>query len=73
MVEQLTTNEVRQGRNIRGMIWVLVIGIALVVAAYMIMLAVVAQPVTPDGRALEPSGIAGDAAAPNASPPMETQ
>lgn len=73
MVEQLTTNEVRQGRNIRGMIWVLVIGIALVVVTYMIMLAVVAEPVTPDGRALESSGIAGDAAAPNASLPMETQ
>lgn len=73
MPEQLSTNEVRQGRNVRGMIWVLVISVGLIVAAYMAMLAFVAEPVTPDGRALEPSGIAGDAAAPTASPPTETQ
>jgi hypothetical protein len=43
----------RQGQNVKGMIWVLVVGIALVVLAYAVMLALSAQPVTPDGRSLE--------------------
>jgi len=40
----------RQGQNIRGMVGVLAIGIALVVLAYMIMLALSSQPVTGDNR-----------------------
>lgn len=43
----------RQGENIKGMIWVLVVGIALVLLAYTVMLALSAQPVTPDNRSTE--------------------
>lgn len=43
----------RQGENIKGMIWVLIVGIALVVLAYTVMLALSAEPVTPDNRSAE--------------------
>lgn len=44
----------RQGQNIKGMIWVLVAGIILVVAAYAIMLALQAKPVTPGNELAAP-------------------
>ncbi len=43
----------RQGQNVKGMIWVLVVGVVLVVAAYAIMLALQSEPVSPDGRATD--------------------
>ncbi len=73
MAEQLSTNEARQGRNVKGMVWVLVISLALLVVGYMIMLAFAAKPVTADGRAAEAPAAAGDAAAPAPPPPAETQ
>lgn len=47
---KLSVERARQGQNIKGMIWVLVISLGLVVAAYMVMLALQQQPVTPDGK-----------------------
>jgi hypothetical protein len=44
---KLPAQEARQGQNIKGMIWVLVIGTLLVVAAYAVMLAMQSDPVTP--------------------------
>jgi hypothetical protein len=73
MVEQLSTEEVRQGRNMKGMVWVLVVSIALIVMGYMLMLAFSAKSVTVDGQLLETPAAATDAAAPNASPATETQ
>jgi len=49
----ISVQDARQGRNVTGMIWVLVIGIALVVAAYAVMLSLSAEPVTVDNRAVE--------------------
>jgi hypothetical protein len=43
----------RQGQNIKGMVWVLFISIGLVVAAYLVMLALQQQPVTPGGKPVE--------------------
>lgn len=49
----ISVQEARQGRNVKGMIWVLVAGIVLVVAAYAVMLALQAEQVTPGNRAVE--------------------
>jgi hypothetical protein len=73
MTEQISTEDARQGRNIKGMVWVLVISIALLVVGYMLMLAFAAKPVTVDNQAIDTPAAATDAAAPNASPPTETQ
>jgi hypothetical protein len=73
MPEQPTTNEARQGRNVRGMIWVLVIGTGLTVAAFMIMLAFSAEPVTIDGAAVETPIASPDVAAPTSPVQQETQ
>lgn len=43
----ISTQRARQGQNVKGMIWVLVVSIGLVVAAYAVMLALQAEPVTP--------------------------
>lgn len=45
---KLGPEKARQGENVKGMIWVLIVGIALVVLAYTVMLALSAQPTTPD-------------------------
>jgi hypothetical protein len=37
--EKLGPEKARQGQNVRGMIWVLIVGIALVVLVYTVMLA----------------------------------
>jgi hypothetical protein len=50
---KLGPERARQGQNIKGMIWVLIVGIALVVLAYTVMLALSAEPVTPDNRSTE--------------------
>ena len=55
----------RQGQSVRGMIWVLIVGIALVVLAYTVMLALSAQPVAPDNHTIAPAPIA-------ATPTQET-
>lgn len=47
----------RQGQNVKGMIWVLIVGIALVVLAYTVMLALSAQQVSPDNRATAPAAV----------------
>jgi hypothetical protein len=44
---KISGQRARQDQNVKGMIWVLVIGIALVVAVYAVMLALQAQPGTP--------------------------
>jgi len=49
----ISAQDARQGRNVKGMIWVLVAGIVLVVAAFAIMLAIQAEPVTIDNRAVQ--------------------
>jgi hypothetical protein len=54
---KMSTDRARQGQNIKGMIWVLVGGIALVVIAYTIMIALSAEPVTPDNRQVEDIGV----------------
>jgi hypothetical protein len=41
---RLTTEKARQGRNVQGMIYVLIIGVALVVVAYAVMLALQFKP-----------------------------
>ncbi|HEV7692143.1 MAG TPA: hypothetical protein VGO52_15005 [Hyphomonadaceae bacterium] len=41
---KLSAQRARQGQNIKGMIWVLIIGVALVVIAYAVMLALQAEP-----------------------------
>jgi hypothetical protein len=43
----------RQGEHIKGMIWVLIVGIALVVLAFTVMLALSSEQVTPDNRSVE--------------------
>jgi hypothetical protein len=48
-----STDRARQGQHIKGMIWVLIVGTVLLSVAYMIMLALQAEPVTPDGKVIE--------------------
>lgn len=47
---KLPREEARQGQNIKGMMFVLGVGIALLVLAYAVMLALEATPVTPGGE-----------------------
>lgn len=47
---KLSGQNARQGRNVKGMIWVLIISVVLVVAAYAVMLAMQSEPVALDGR-----------------------
>lgn len=49
----LSAEKVRQGQNVKGMIWVLIISLVLVVGAYAVMLALQAKPVGVDGRAAD--------------------
>ena len=46
---KLSAPEARQGQNIKGMVAVLAIGIALVMLAYAVMLALSVERVTPGG------------------------
>jgi hypothetical protein len=41
---KLSAQRARQGQNIKGMVWVLIVSILLVVGAYGVMLALSAQP-----------------------------
>lgn len=66
----ISVQDARQGRNVKGMMWVLVGGIALVVAAYAVMLALSAEPVTVDNRAAGDAAPAATSAAP--APTAET-
>lgn len=66
----ISVQDARQGRNVKGMIYVLVISIALVVGAYAVMLALQAEPVTVDNRAVEDTAPAASVAAP--APTAET-
>jgi len=50
---KISAEKARQGQNIKGMIWVLVISLVLVVGAYMVMLALQAEPLAVDGRAAD--------------------
>ncbi|MFT3722471.1 MAG: hypothetical protein QM773_02705 [Hyphomonadaceae bacterium] len=50
---KVSAERARQGQNIKGMVWVLLISIGLVVAAYMVMLALQQKPVTPDNKPAE--------------------
>lgn len=54
---KLSQDRARQGQNIKGMMWVLIAGIALVVIAYTVMIALSAEPVTPDNRQVEDVGV----------------
>jgi hypothetical protein len=60
---KLSAQRARQGQNVKGMIWVLIIGVALVVIAYAVMLALQA----------EPSAVVNDSAADAASAPVHDQ
>ena len=51
--KNISAQRARQGQNVKGMIWVLVVSIVLVVAAYVVMLSLQAEPVTPGNRAVE--------------------
>lgn len=62
---KLGPEKARQGQSVRGVIWVLIVGIALVVLAYTVMLALSAQPVSPDNRSTAPAPVA-------ATPTQET-
>jgi len=66
-----TGQRARQGENVKGMIWVLIIGVALVVLAYTVMLALSAEPVTTDNRQAEDAAITapGPLSVPEATPP----
>jgi hypothetical protein len=50
---KISGQKARQGQNVKGMIWVLIIGVVLVVAAYAVMLAMQSEPVAVDGRAMD--------------------
>src|SRR5262245_64004000 len=60
---KLSAQRARQGQNIKGMIWVLIIGVALVVIAYAVMLALQA----------EPSAVVNESAADAASSPVANE
>lgn len=67
--QNISAQSARQGQNVKGMIWVLVVGIGLVVAAYAVMLSLQAEPVTPGNRAVEDVAPAvGSAALAEATP-----
>lgn len=51
--KNISVQRARQGQNVKGMIWVLVVSIVLVVAAYAVMLALQSEPVTPGNQAVE--------------------
>lgn len=68
ITHDISVQDARQGRDVKGMIYVLIIGIVLVVAAYAVMLALSAQPVTVDHRAVEDVRPTPGPAA----PPLET-
>jgi len=51
--KNISAQRARQGQNVKGMIWVLVVSMVLVVAAYVVMLSLQAEPVTPGNRAVE--------------------
>lgn len=60
---KLSAQSARQGQNVKGMIWVLVIGVALVVIAYTVMLALQAVP----------SSVVNESANDAASAPVNSQ
>jgi hypothetical protein len=60
---KLSAQGARQGQNVKGMIWVLIIGVALVVIAYAVMLALQA----------EPSAVVNESANDAASAPVNSQ
>jgi hypothetical protein len=60
---KLSAQRARQGQNIKGMIWVLIIGVAMVVIAYAVMLALQA----------EPSAVVNESAADAASAPVHNE
>ncbi len=60
----ISTQDARQGRNVKGMVWVLGLSIALVIGAYAVMLALQAEPVTVDNRAAADVAPAASSAAP---------
>lgn len=53
MPPKASVERARQGENIKGMMWVLVIGIGLIAVAFMILLALQHSPVTPDNKPAE--------------------
>ena len=55
---KLGPEKARQGQQVKGMMWVLIVGIALVVLAFTVMLALSAKTVAPDNPAIEPQGSA---------------
>lgn len=52
---KLGAEKAHQGQRVNGMIWVLSVGIALVMLADTVMLALRAQQVTPDNRSIAPA------------------
>ena len=53
---KLGPEKARQGQQVKGMMWVLIVGIALVVLAFTVMLALSAKTVAPDNPAIERQG-----------------
>ena len=69
----ISAQSARQGQNVKGMIWVLLISIGLVVAAYAVMLSLQAEPVTPGNRAVQDIAPAVESAAPAQVTPETAQ
>ena len=70
---KISAERARQGQNIKGMVWVLLISIGLVVAAYMVMLSLQQQPVMPDGKPVEMTAPAPEPGAAQPSTPETAQ
>lgn len=47
---QMSGQRARQGQNVSGMVWVLILGTAFVVLAYTVMITLNSQPVNPENR-----------------------
>lgn len=59
---KLGPEKARQGQQVKGMIWVLIAGIALVVLAFTVMLALSAQQAAPDSPVASPASLTPETA-----------
>jgi hypothetical protein len=70
---KVSAERARQGQNVKGMIWVLMVSIGLVVAAYMIMLALQQKPVTPNNKPAEATAPSPGSGGPQQATPETAQ
>ncbi len=71
--KNISVQRARQGQNVKGMIWVLVVSVVLVVAAFAVMLALQNEPVTPGNQAVEDIAPTAGPGGPGAVTPETTQ